>query len=272
MAGTPEETLNPSTGGDTTLLDVGATIVGPQGSDVVSDMSDTGQTSGAPSGSAPEGDESDPSSIDLRARASANNGDQRSLSTADKPSFADLPTLDPSGVGSEALGALEGFDPEIHATNPDGTPKLKAGGGFQKRRGRKPGNPQPRIHVSVESEPDAPKTTQENGAAKIVVAAPISPKVIAQQYASVFFALGFGAFGDEWLPESAEEKKMVESSIQTYVESEGVEPMSPGVGLVITLGAYALKKAQRPVIKSKLEIFKEKIKLVLQWIKVKRGG
>jgi hypothetical protein len=238
----------------------------------VSDVRDTVQTDGAPSGSAQGEGDGDPTSLDLRARASANNGDQRSLSTADKPSFADLPALDPSGVGSEALGALEGFDPEIHATNPDGSPKLKAGGGFQKRRGRKPGNPAPRVQVSGESEPDAPKTAQENGASKIVVAAPISPKVIAQQYASVFFALGFGVFGDEWLPESVDERKMVESSIQTYVESEGVEPMSPGIGLVVTLGAYALKKAQRPVIKSKLEIFKEKIKLVLQWIKVKRGG
>lgn len=272
MADTPDEVSKPSTGVETTLLDVGTTIVDPQGSGVLSDDGNTLETAGGDSEAPGANSEGDPTDLDLRARASANNGDQRSLSTADKPSFADLPALDPSGVGSEALGALEGFDPEIHATNPDGSPKLKAGGGFQKRRGRKPGNPAPRVQVSDESEPDAPKTAQENGASKIVVAAPVSPKIIAQQYASVFFALGFGAFGDEWLPESAEEKKMVETSIQTYVESEGVEPMSPGVGLVITLGAYALKKAQRPVIKSKLEIFKEKIKLVLQWIKVKRGG
>lgn len=210
------------------------------------------------------------------ARVRASNTDHRSLSTTDKPgvdgsAHDDVSDLALEDIGAESLEALSGFDPSVHAVTPEGLPKMNKDGTYAKKRGRKAGatvsNAQP-ASASINST----TATPNQAAPSLQVQAPISHKVIAQQYAHIFFLAGYTAFGNDWLPDDATEKSMVEKSIQTYVEANNVEAMSPGMGLLLTLGAYSVKRAQRETVKSKLMGIKDKAISLYTWARSRFGG
>lgn len=63
------------------------------------------------------------------------NSEIESMSVNDEPIIAPLPPE----LAAKSDTANEQFNPEIHAINKDGTPKLKKDGTFAKKRGRKSG-------------------------------------------------------------------------------------------------------------------------------------
>ncbi len=203
------------------------------------------------------------------ARAHASNTDHRSLSTADKPgidgsasAYDQISDLALEDIGKESISALSDFDPAIHAVTSDGQPKLNKDGSLAKKRGRKGG-------AVNEAQIQAPQNATAQSPPTIQAQAPVNHKVIAQQYAHIFFIAGYSLFGSDWLPDDTQEKQVVEKSIQTYVEANNVEAMSPGIGLLLTLGAYSVKKAQKPTIKEKLSSMFASVKPAIAWIRSK---
>lgn len=171
-------------------------------------------------------------------------------------SGATLPT-DSFGISNESanpldvvakthIDALAGFDPEIHAVNPDGSPKRKPDGNFALKRGRKPGGA--RAPISKEAQ-------------QAVI---VNPARAAAVESAMFFAYGSaGLFGDEWKPQEGELENL-ERAFERYYVAKGITEFPPGIGLALALSAYTLPRLTQPETKTKLQ------KLGL-WVKEKSG-
>lgn len=189
-------------------------------------------------------DAGEPSNIiPLRAPAPA----PEPIESSNDPGMTDSMPSDPVAVGLEAVVAgqvedaqrviIPGFDPAIHAVNPDGTPKMRAdGSGFALRRGRKKGDsPGQSVNRARESAPIA----TEAGAA------PVDPQLIAAAYWSAALSVAVGVFGDEWLPESQAENKQMVGTLAAYLEATGKTDIPPGLALSLAVVGYGFKRYQK---------------------------
>ncbi len=156
----------------------------------------------------------------------------------------------------------DGFDPTIHATNEDGTPKLKSDGTYAKKRGRKAGKGEPLPDIASENrvenlplesapiQPERPK---------------ISAEAAARQAANWFIGMGVMVFGKEWEPESKDEAQGLKLAFKDYFDASGTPDIPPGVALVAALGAYGFQRFQH-------ENTQSKIQKAWFWIKAKISG
>lgn len=139
--------------------------------------------------------------------------------------------------------SADGFDPSIHATDSAGNPLLKKGGGFARKRGRKPGE-------------GSTAAAPQPGATPGTPAAPVAPKIPHAQAAAMLTvqleAGMIGLLGPEWQLESKEETLAVKASIQSYLEATGGLDLSPGWGLAWGLSGYALPRLPRPETQRRL--------------------
>jgi hypothetical protein len=79
--------------------------------------------------------------------------------------------------------------------------------------------------------------------------------------ATVFFGAGVGVFGPDWEPEGNEPNEIA-GAFSRYFESQQIQDVPPGWALVIALGGYALRRANKPTIK-------ERAASAYLWVKAK---
>jgi len=145
------------------------------------------------------------------------------------------------------------FDPAIHASNPDGTPKKTKAGKFAKRRGRK-----------IAGSSDPVQHTER-----------LSCREAGRVSAQAVFVSGQAAFGDEWKPivdneSGVNEPENVTAAFAAYYEITGLREPPPWVMLAIVLGSYAGPRLTMPKTQSKLKRMVNYVGLRLKgWKKVK---
>lgn len=147
---------------------------------------------------------------------------------------------------------IPGFDPEKHAVNDDGSPRLKQDGSFASKRGRKPGA----------------TSSGGGGSTKKVIAAQITPEtyqMAAIPLVMMYEQIGM-AIGPEWKMDDAE-KDMHVGAWGNYLKSKGMVDLPPGTFLAIVMVSYAGSRLMVSNTQSKLA------KLVagskLGWLRVK---
>jgi hypothetical protein len=144
------------------------------------------------------------------------------------------------------------FDPAIHSTNPDGTPKLNSSGKLQKRRVSSKGN----LTVPI-------KTTEEKRNIKE------EARAIGSVAASFTISLGL-MISDDFLPEfdektGVDERLQLQVAYANYFEATGKTDLPPGWALGIVLFTYASKRFVKPKTKSRIDQLK-------MWIGEKIGA
>ena len=170
---------------------------------------------------------------------------------------------------SSQVSAYSGFDPSIHASNKDGTPKFKADGSFALKRGRKPGGAISDPLPATGANPEATAQSPSN----IDTSKPEAPKVdytgLGKVYAGLFIGAGVGLIGAEWNPVDADERKRLETAFSMYTKSTNAVDLPPGWALLFALGIYSANRLPHPNTQSKLSKLKDKAKLLFLWIKTR---
>jgi len=150
------------------------------------------------------------------------------------------------------------FNPDVHAVDDDGSPKLTAAGNFAKRRGRKLGQTS---NVSVVSSPGQPKQVSSQQEQMTAQAA-----VSGRSAAGLLFTLGCVIGGEEWQPmvdkaTGLDERAMLEKAFADYFLSTGKTDIPPGWALTIAVGAYAAPRFTAPKTKLRAKNFFGKLRL-----------
>lgn len=139
--------------------------------------------------------------------------------------------------------AYAGFDPAQHAVDAAGRPLLKKGGGFQRKRGRKPGEGgTPSQGGEISPAQSAPAT----------VGAKIDNAQMARICAANLEMLGMAVFGEEWEVTDVTEQKTIVAGFESYLKAIGGVEVSPSWGLAFTIGGYAFPRVKKPNTKAKL--------------------
>jgi hypothetical protein len=158
-----------------------------------------------------------------------------------------------------AVTEFVGFDPSIHASNRDGTPKYRQDGSYALKRGRKSGakdTPAESVGDSDNMADAVPNVTGQTAVPGAVNAAAAS---MSNQQTAVFLVetvtgiLG-RAIGPEWLAEK-EEKKGLSNATKQYLDAKGGLQITPEMGLVLALSAYAVPRLATENTQSKLSRF-----------------
>jgi hypothetical protein len=138
----------------------------------------------------------------------------------------------PAEVGSvadmvaEVATANEGFDPLVHAVNPDGTPKRKVDGSYAMKRGRKSGA--------------APTTNSPT--AQVSQTPTINTDEAARQSCNMLINGAVLLLGEQWEPRDKSEAEGLKTSFKNYFDSRGVPNVPPEVGLAVAVLAYSLPR------------------------------
>lgn len=178
---------------------------------------------------------------------------------------SDIPDIDPNATPVDTAPPFELTpDPEPSDEAPWGR---KADGTPRKKPGRRADSDQTALHARLDSVGVPPHRQAQKEAPQS-----LSPpeQVIAVDYdgigklaAGLFFGAGEAAFGDDWAPDTkAGEHVQVAKAFSKYFESQEMSDISPGWALVLTLGAYSIKRFHKPTIR-------ERVGAGLVWIKSK---
>ena len=147
----------------------------------------------------------------------------------------------------------ETFNPEIHVSPDSITPK----GNFRKKKGAKNNT------ENVSSIPD------EN-----VFVENANIKATAESITFLFVQFGVFAFGEKFRPSNKNETLGMVTSLERYLEQEGITDIPPGVAVCIAFGGYTLCKMREEECRNSFsKIFsyiKNKIGLFFMWLKSKR--
>lgn len=133
-----------------------------------------------------------------------------------------------------------GFDPEIHATNADGTPKLTKAGKPQKKRGRKSGSV---LNAKKKQEQAQPEITE------------ISSMEAGVVVSGLLEQLSVKLISDEWAYNEVERAGNVTAWAQTFDQFGGVQ-LSPVQMLLMSHAQIILTRIPQPKTKTKLGLIK----------------
>lgn len=184
------------------------------------------------------------------------------LSSEPKPEPDDSRQLSLAGIAKTHSDDYAGFDPSIHATNDDGTPKLKADGTYAKKRGRKAGA----------SAPSAlpPKNAGQKGAASSgATNSPLNDEAekidaVSRMSANMVINAAVWTMGEEvGKPTSKNESDGLLFAFRNYYEVRGVPNIPPELGLLVAIGAYIGPRLRHEKMRPKVAIIAEKVK---SWI------
>ena len=159
------------------------------------------------------------------------NGQSNTLPPPDAIASAGTVADMVSGVAD----AQSGFDPLIHAVNPDGTPKRKVDGSYALKRGRKMGAAAPTSAAPGQPAEPAPAPGD-------APAVKINADEAARQTCNVMINGAVMMFGEQWAPRDKDEAKGLQTSFKNYFEARGTPNVPPEVGLVFAVLAYSLPR------------------------------
>ena len=170
-----------------------------------------------------------------------------------------VPDTDPVGDAvAMAVSQWVGFDPAVHAVNPDGSPRLRVDGTYARKRGRGGvsrettqtqtnaglfDNPAQETDVprgTTFATPPSPEaaqvnlSTREAAAAIVITSTTILSRVV----------------GAEWAAEKPELKSLTDAT-KTYIDAKGGIQMSPEMGLFLAVGMYAAPRFAHENTRSK---------------------
>lgn len=142
--------------------------------------------------------------------------------------------------GSTRSNTVGGFDPAIHCTNPDGSPKLTKSGKYRFRRGAKGSSastgPSTDSGSGNESGPDFVNNCRNTAA----------------MCTQLLFTVCSSTLGKHWNPDSAQERENLEGALAQYFVARGMPDMPPEVMLGLALFAYAFPRFQHPDTQERL--------------------
>jgi hypothetical protein len=168
---------------------------------------------------------------------------------------SETPDADPNATPVEPafeLPAEPETDDAPWGRKADGTPR--------KKPGRRADGDQSALHARLDSVGAPPNRPAQNDGIKSTAPLSQPEPVIAVDYdgigklaAGMFFGAGEAAFGDDWAPDvKAGEHIQVAKAFSKYFESQEMSDISPGWALVLTLGAYSIKRFHKPTIRERL--------------------
>ena len=167
---------------------------------------------------------------------------------------------------SMAVEQWVGFDPMIHARNPDGSPRLRVDGSYARKRGS--GGRKSDATVSRETGddlfpgtgtgPSVPRgtDTDETSAAPPqtpttpTVAAVLSSREAAAAIVITSTTILSRMVGAEWAAEKPELKSLTDAT-KTYIDAKGGIQMSPEMGLFLAVSMYAAPRFAHENTRSK---------------------
>lgn len=163
------------------------------------------------------------------------------------------------------------FNPDIHATNEDGSPRLTESGNFAKKRGRKSGstNSGGSTLGATKSQID-PATIQKQ---QIVAKQQAAGKAAAGSLIMLGMVIG----GDEWRPLVNEqmglnEQANLEQAFADYFTARGLDDIPAGVALSIAVSAYVLPRFTMPKTRTRTATLWTKVKMWWANRKLKKHG
>lgn len=169
---------------------------------------------------------------------------------------------DPVTVAVEtAVQQWIGFDPAIHATNPDGTPRLRKDGSYAHKRGRggrksvadgTAGDADLFADDAGNSPASVPGVSRETTAPTPTPAT--APNLNTNQAATMLVIAGTTMMsklvGPEWAAEKPEQKALIDAT-KIYLDSKGGLNVTPEMGLCIALCMYAVPRVAHENTRSK---------------------
>lgn len=149
------------------------------------------------------------------------------------------------------------FDPDTHATNDDGSPKMTAAGYFAKKRGRKAGSTKSTLNTG-----SAQKHQETIDPQKAVKA---QQRMAGNAAANTLITLGVVMGGEEWQPMKSEEhgideKMTLEMAFSDYFEAKNMDDIPAGVALSIAVMGYALPRFTMPKTQQRSKTMWGKVK------------
>ena len=143
------------------------------------------------------------------------------------------PTL--ASLAGAHMETHPGFDPAIHASNEDGSPKRKADGSYAMKRGRKAGGSLP----PKDSRPGSGPASAKDIAPGAIAAAVISSEEAARQSANIVINGAVFLCGEEiGAPKNKEEAEGLKFAFKNYYDVRGVPNLPPELGLIIGVAVY----------------------------------
>lgn len=164
-------------------------------------------------------------------------GDPASSGVSDDSTIENAGSI--SDMVAHAIESHEGFDPLVHAVNPDGTPKRKVDGSYALKRGRKSG--------VAPSPGSAPVAAQE---------VTINTDEAARQSCNMLINGAVLLFGEQWEPRDKDEAKGLQISFKNYFDARGVPNVPPEVGLAVAVLAYSLPRITHEKTVSRFAVIK----------------
>lgn len=168
-----------------------------------------------------------------------------------------------SAAVEHAVTEWVGFDPEIHAVNPDGTPRLRTNGSYALKRGGAGAKRRQRESETKEqdaSSPDnitatspapAPGGDTQNAPVSAPPATPVSSRDAAAAIVLMTTTIAERVIGPEWRAEKAEIKNLTDASAR-YLDSKGGVQLTPEVALSLAIMSYAAPRFAHDNTRGKL--------------------
>jgi hypothetical protein len=145
-----------------------------------------------------------------------------------------------------------GFNPSIHAANPDGSPRLKASGEFALKRGRGA-----KSAIAASARGNVAGTGTVGVLEKTTT---INLDEAARQSANMIINVCVWTLGDEvGRPFDKSEADGLKLSFRNYYETRGVPEIPPEVGLLMALTSYVAPRLYHEKSKPRLQRIREKL-------------
>ena len=156
-----------------------------------------------------------------------------------------------------AVSQWVGFDPAVHAVNPDGSPRLRVDGTYARKRGRGgvPRETHTQTNAGLFNNP-APETDVPRGTTFAAPPSPEAPPVnLSTREAAAAIVITSTTIlsrlvGPEWAAEKPEVKSLTDAT-KTYIDAKGGIQMSPEMGLFLAVSMYAAPRFAHENTRSK---------------------
>ena len=180
---------------------------------------------------------------------------------------------------ADAQAALVGFDPALHLTNPDGTPRLTKKGAYMRKRGPAKGSTPKSKAGDTDLFSDAPpspavsRETQPTASvapSPATTAATLNNRAVAAMLVTTCTTLAERVIGPEWKAEKDEAKALTDAA-RVYLDSIGGVEISPGTALAIAVVGYSLPRLAVPNTQTKLQRLGGWVSSRVAWVRGRFG-